>query len=131
MYGSADTEFLNAQNSDRAKRNAVGVYVESGLSAYTVPNGVLPNNHTIFDSPQGSGFPVTWEPRWTIAHGWSAFPDKREDFSVNADHERLPSVRNSTGYFFNPEDNVKGFAMTGNLGTSEAQGVHSLVRTCS
>lgn len=127
MYGSADTKFLEQQNSDRAKRNAIGVYQNSGLSAYQVPDGVLPTNHTIFNSSQGAGFPVTWDPRWTIAHGWSAFPDKREDFKVNSYHERIPAVSNSSGYFFNPQDNPTGFAMTGNLDVSEGQGVHSLV----
>lgn len=127
VYGSADTEFLKAQESDRAKRNAVGTYLESGLSAYTVPQNVSPTTHEIYDSAQGDGFPVTWDPRWTIAHGWSAFPDKREDFAVNDHHERIPAIRNSSGYFFNPQDNPQGFAMTGNLDTSSGQGVHSLV----
>nr|XP_019050972.1 hypothetical protein I302_01415 [Kwoniella bestiolae CBS 10118]OCF29902.1 hypothetical protein I302_01415 [Kwoniella bestiolae CBS 10118] len=127
VFGSADTKYLQQQESDRAKRNAIGTYQNSGLSAYQVPQDVLATNHTIFDSPQGEGFPVTWDPRYTIAHGWAAFPDHREDFEVNTDHERLPAVKNTTGYFFNPEDNQRGFAMTGNLGTGEGQGVHSLV----
>ncbi|WRT70827.1 uncharacterized protein IL334_007826 [Kwoniella shivajii] len=127
VFGSTDTKFLQEQNSDRAKRGAVGTYLNSGLSAYQVPQDVLANNHTIFPSPQGDGFPVTWDPRYTIAHGWAATPDHREDYAVNKDHERLPAVKNTTGYFFNPEDNNRGFAMTGNLGTGEAQGVHSLV----
>ena len=105
----------------------MGTYQNSGLSAYVVPEDVLPTNHTIFDSPQGPGFPVTWQPRYTIAHGWSAFPDKREDFRVNDHHERIPATRNSTGFFFNPNDNPTGFAMSGNIGTGEGQGVHSLV----
>jgi len=120
-------EFLDAQNADRAKRNAVGTYQKSGLSAYVVPEGVSPTNHTQFDGPNGPGFPYTWSPRYTIAHGWSAFPDKREDFKVNDHHERIPAVRNSTGYFYNPQDNPTGFAMTGNIGAAEGQGVHSLV----
>ena len=147
VFGSTDTEYLNAKDSDRSKRNAVGVYLESGLSAYQVPQGVNPaQNFSVFTSPQAEGedsyFPITWEPRYTIAHGWAAFPDKREDFQVNTDHERVPAVRNSSGYFFNPgtsfqdicarsssriEDNKRGFAMTGNLDTSSGQGVHSLV----
>jgi alkaline phosphatase len=127
VYGSADTKFLEAQTADRAKRNAVGVYQNSGLSAYTVPEGVLPTNHTQFTSPQGDGFPVTWDPRYTIAHGWAAIPDKREDFKINSYHERIPAVSNTSGYFFNPQDNPAGFAMTGNIDVSEGQGVHSLV----
>lgn len=127
VYGSSDTEYLKSKDSDREKRGAVGVYRESGLSAYTVPEDVKPQSHEIFESPQGDGFPVTWDPRWTIAHGYAAFPDKREDFEVNQHHERIPAVRNETGYFFNPQDNPKGFAMTGNLDVSSGQGVHSLV----
>nr|XP_031862632.1 uncharacterized protein CI109_002130 [Kwoniella shandongensis]KAA5529704.1 hypothetical protein CI109_002130 [Kwoniella shandongensis] len=127
VFGSTDTKYLQAQNSDRAKRSAVGTYQSSGLSAYQVPQDVLPTNQTVFPGPQGDGFPVTWDPRYTIAHGWAAIPDHREDFQVNKDHERVPAVSNSTGYFFNPNDNQRGFAMTGNLGVSEGQGVHSLV----
>ncbi|WVQ95315.1 hypothetical protein IAU59_002410 [Kwoniella sp. CBS 9459] len=127
VFGSADTKYLQAQNSDRAKRNAIGTYQNSGLSAYQVPEGVSPTNHSVFTGPQGEGFPVTWDPRYTIAHGWAAIPDHREDYEVNTDHERVPAVKNTTGYFFNPEDNQRGFAMTGNLGVAEGQGVHSLV----
>ena len=131
VFGSADTKYLNAKDTDREKRNAVGIYRESGLSAYTVPEDVLPNNQTVFESPQGYGFPVTWDPRYTIAHGWATFPDKREDFQVNDHHERIPAAKSSNsstpGYFFNPADNPSGFGMTGNLGISEGQGVHSLV----
>jgi len=122
-----DPEYLEQANSDRQKRNAVGVYVNSGLSAYTVPQGVEPNNQTIFTGPQGEGFPVTWDPRYTIANGWVAIPDHRENYEVPKDHERLPAVSNSSGYFFNPADSLKGFAMTGNLDVVQAQGVHSLV----
>lgn len=61
VFGSADTEFLKAQNNDRAKRNAVGVYEQSGLSAYQVPQGVNPSNQTIFTGPQGDGFPVSYQ----------------------------------------------------------------------
>lgn len=130
VFGSADTKFLKAQQEDRKKRNAIGVYESSGLSAYTVPKDQSPTTHDSFESPQGPGFPVTWDPRYTIAHGWAAFPDKREDFEVNARHERLPAVKDEkqgSGYFFNPADNPDGFAMTGNLDTASAQGVHSLV----
>jgi len=127
VFGSADTKFLKAQKSDRAKRKAIGTYQNSGLSAYTVPKDVSPTSHEIFEGKQGAGFPVTWDPRYSLAHGWSAFPDKREDFIINDHHERIPATKNSTGYFFNPEDNVDGFAMTGNLDASEGQGVHSLV----
>lgn len=60
VFGSADTEYLSAQATDRKKRDAVGVYGESGLSAYTVPAGVNPQNQTVFTGPQGKGFPVSF-----------------------------------------------------------------------
>jgi arylsulfatase A-like enzyme len=62
VFGSADTKYLDAQTTDRAKRNAVGVYEQSGLSAYQVPAGVAPNNQTIFKGPNGPGFPVSLSP---------------------------------------------------------------------
>ncbi len=46
---------------------------------------------------------------------------------VNKESERVPAVRNSSGFFFNPNDNPTGFAMSGNIGTAAGQGVHSLV----
>ena len=95
-----------------------------------MPKDVNPTNQSVFVGDQGSGFPYTWDPRYTIAHGWSSFPDKREDFAVNDYHERIPATRNESGFFFNPHDNPSGFAMTGNLGVSEGQGVHSLVSRC-
>ncbi|WWC72706.1 uncharacterized protein I206_106670 [Kwoniella pini CBS 10737] len=132
VFGSADTKYLKEQKTDRTKRNAIGTYQNSGLSAYQVPQNVLPTNQTIFKSEQGEGFPITWDPRYTIAHGMSAFPNHRDDFEVNKDHERLPATKNQknssdSGYFFNPEDNQRGFEMTGNLGINDGQGVHSLV----
>jgi alkaline phosphatase len=127
VFGSADTKYLKEQKSDRAKRKAVGVYQNSGLSAYTVPKDVSPTTHKIYEGEQGTGFPVTWDPRYSLAHGWAAIPDKREDFTINDYHERIPATKNSSGYFFNPNDNRDGFAMTGNLDVGEGQGVHSLV----
>lgn len=128
VYGSADTQYLRAQSTDRQKRGAVGVYQNSGLSAYQVPQNTNPTNQTIFTGPNGPGFPITWDPRYTIAHGWTAIPDKREAFQVHNHSERIPAVRNGTaGYFFNPDDNRQGFQMTGNLDITEGQGVHSLV----
>lgn len=129
VFGSADTKFLKQQTEDRKKRKAIGVYEQSGLSAYVVPKDKSPTTHESFTSPLGH-FPITWDPRYTIAHGWSAFPDKREDFEVNARHERIPAAKDAAkgdGYFFNPADNQDGFSMTGNIGTENAQGVHSLV----
>ncbi|EJT51869.1 streptomycin-6-phosphate phosphatase [Trichosporon asahii var. asahii CBS 2479] len=130
VFGSTDTKYLQSKKTAREKRNAVGTYLNSGLSNYVVPHDVSATNHTIFTGPQGPGFPVTWDPRYTIAHGWAAFPDKREDFQVKKAHERLPAVKDKEkgdGYFFNPLDAPDGFEMTGNMNVGEAQGVHSLV----
>lgn len=53
VFGTADTEYLRAQEDDREKRNAIGIYENSGLSAYQVPPGVNPQNDTIFVGEQG------------------------------------------------------------------------------
>lgn len=37
VAGSVDTKYLNAQETDRIKRNAIGTYRESGLSQYVNP----------------------------------------------------------------------------------------------
>ena len=99
VFGNADTLFLAMADSDRAKRAAVGVYEQSGLSGYTVPQGTNPKNQTVVVGPQGPGFPVTWEvrtqiplsprweeadqpslqPRYAIAAGFGANPDHREN----------------------------------------------------
>lgn len=43
--------------------------------------------------------------------------------------QRVPAIRAnaSAGFFFNPADNQRGFSMSGNIGGSNGQGVHSLV----
>ncbi len=51
VFGSADTKYLAAQKTDRAKRNAIGVYTNSGLSQYTVNNASVMYN-------TGANFPV-------------------------------------------------------------------------
>ena len=53
VFGTADTEYLRAQEDNREKRNAIGTYENSGLSAYQVPAGVNPQNDTIFVGEQG------------------------------------------------------------------------------
>ncbi len=63
VFGSVDTTYLKQQDTDRKKRNAVGVYTNSGLSNYQVANGSLPDNQTVLYSAQGPGYPVQWDPR--------------------------------------------------------------------
>ncbi|GAO18582.1 uncharacterized protein UV8b_03124 [Ustilaginoidea virens] len=119
VWGSADTEYLAKQRDERAKRDAIGVYEQSGLSQYTVkPKDV--NYGT------GVNFPANWEPRYAIAGGVGAAPDRREDYKVHKSGSRVPAVKSSDGYVVNPKDAPDGIVINGTLPTSEAQGVHSL-----
>lgn len=123
VFGSADTQYLSSQPTDRKKRNAVGVYQNSGLSQYTVTNASVSYN-------TGVNFPVNWDPRYTLAQGVGAHPDERENFRVHKDGPRAAAT-NTTGfakddYYVNPTDNTDGFVVNGTLQTYEQQGVHSL-----
>ncbi|KAJ6512359.1 alkaline-phosphatase-like protein [Mycena vulgaris] len=122
IFGSADTKYIASQTTDRAKRNAIGIYADSGLSGYTVAPEVKTNNNSVVFGAQGPNFPVNWEPRYAYAAGTAAFPDHREGYAINETGPRLPAV-DGVG---NPEDQPEGFTLTGNLPTSEGQGVHSL-----
>ncbi|KAM0255221.1 hypothetical protein ACHAQJ_005985 [Trichoderma viride] len=119
VFGSADTKYLDAQEDERSKRKAVGVYEKSGLSLYTKKSG-----HLSYGT--GANFPVNWEPRYAIAGGVGAAPDRRENYKVHKDGPRLPAVAIGSEYYANPDDAVGGFVVNGTLPTSEAQGVHSL-----
>lgn len=112
VFGSADTQYLSSQGNDREKRNAIGVYVNSGLSQYTVTNASISYN-------TGVNFPVNWDPRYTLAQGVGAMPDHRENYKVHKDGPRTPAV-NITGfpaddYFANPKDATDGFVVDGTL----------------
>ncbi|KAK3671054.1 hypothetical protein LTR78_009015 [Recurvomyces mirabilis] len=121
VFGSADTQYLNAQKDDRSKRNAVGTYQNSGESQY-VNTGSL--------RYVDSFFPANWDPRYTLAQGFGAHPDVRENYQVHKDGPRLPATNitgfPSTDYFVNPKDNPTGFITNGTLPTNANQGVHSL-----
>ncbi|TFK27531.1 alkaline phosphatase [Coprinopsis marcescibilis] len=124
VFGSADTQYLAAQTTDRRKRDAVGIYEGSGLSEYTVSPGSTPDNHTILFGAQGPHFPVQWTPRYTFAAGFGAVPDHRESYIGNAGGPRNPTTRGEDGYFGpRPEDR---FEIHGTLPGSTSQGVHSL-----
>jgi alkaline phosphatase len=121
VTGSVDTRYLNEQTTNRQKRNAVGVYQNSGLSQY-VNTGNLSYN-------TGAHFPSNWDPRYTLQQGVVTFPDHREDYQVNKDGPRVPAVNATPGtsdYIANPKDNLKGFLVNGTLDLPDAQGVHSL-----
>ncbi|KAH8651171.1 alkaline phosphatase [Xylariales sp. PMI_506] len=123
VFGGVDTKYLADQKTDRAKRRAVGVYQNSGLSQYTVEQP---------DISYGTGpnFPVNWDPRYAIAAGLGANPDHRESYRVSNSTPRVPATNTtgfaSTDYYVNLADNPAGFVVNGTLPTNEAQGVHSL-----
>ncbi|KAI0402007.1 alkaline phosphatase [Xylaria palmicola] len=123
VFGGVDTAYLASQHGGgRAKRRAVGVYRDSGLSQYTVP---VPG----VSYGTGAHFPVNWDPRYTLAQGLGAAPDHREDFRVHKAGPRTPAVAGGDvdgGVFANPADAPNGFVVNGTLPTDEAQGVHSL-----
>lgn len=75
VMGNVDTKYFNAQTDDRKKRDAIGVYQNSGLSGY-VNTGNL--TYT-----SGVHFPANWDPRYTLFQGLKANPDYREDYQVN------------------------------------------------
>ncbi|KFA75524.1 hypothetical protein S40288_01214 [Stachybotrys chartarum IBT 40288] len=117
VWGSADTEYLAAQDDDRAKRRAVGTYEKSGQSQYTSAGNL--NYGT------GHSFPANWEPRYAIAGGLGATPDHRENYKVHRS-PRSPTTRLNGEYYANPSDAPDGFLVNGTLPTDEAVGVHSL-----
>ena len=115
VFGNADTKYLSEQPTDREKRSAIGTYQNSGLSQYTVEHeGVSYNT--------GSNFPVNWDPRYAIAAGVGASPDRRENYQINKTGSRIPNTRGYVSAFDNPD----GFVVNGTLPADETQGVHSL-----
>ncbi|KAI1341028.1 alkaline phosphatase-like protein [Xylariaceae sp. FL0016] len=122
VFGGVDTKYLAAQKTDREKRRAVGTYAESGLSQYTVPvEGVSYGT--------GANFPVNWDPRYTLAQGFSANPDRREEYRVHKAPRSIVSETPGFGeddMFVDAEDSPDGFVVNGTLPVSETSGVHSL-----
>ncbi|KAI1214701.1 alkaline phosphatase-like protein [Annulohypoxylon truncatum] len=122
VYGGVDTQYLSSQRSDRDKRRAVGTYEMSGLSQYTVAvDGVSYGT--------GPNFPVNWDPRYALAQGFSANPDRREDFRVHKSPRK--AVSSTPGFdkadmFVDAKDSPDGFVVNGTLSVTESSGVHSL-----
>lgn len=114
VFGSADTTYLSSKTNDREKRNAIGVYQNSGQSQYTVTNASISYN-------TGVNFPVNWDPRYTLAQGVGAHPDVRENFRVHKSGPRLPATNitgfPSTDYYVNPTDNTDGYIINGTIQT--------------
>ena len=80
VFGSVDTKYLNAHKDPRVKRNAIGTYQSSGLSQY-INTGSL--------RYADSNFPSNWDPRYTLAQGFGANPDHRENYQVHKDGPRV------------------------------------------
>lgn len=127
VAGSVDTKYLNAQDTDRKKRNAIGTYKESGLSQYVIPGS--PEDTSSLQYSEGAAFPANWDPRYTLFSAVGANPDHRENYQVHKSGPRLPAVNTSVeedNYIVNYKDAVTGFLVNGTLPVNNAQGVHSL-----
>lgn len=123
VMGSVDTKYLNSQETDRAKRTAIGTYFNSGLSQYTVQSDAS------LHYSEGVHFPAQWDPRYTFFAGTAASPDRRENFQVHKEGPRVPAIEleeGSKNYYVNYKDAVNGYVINGTLSVAEAQGVHSL-----
>jgi len=118
VYGSADTKYMASIADERDRRNAIGTYQNSGQSQYQVSDPAVKYN-------TGVSFPQNWSPRYVLAQGTVAFPDKQEDFVVHK-QPRLPAISAGSEVYVNPADGAKGFLSNGTLTTSDSQGVHSL-----
>lgn len=72
VMGSVDTKYMNAQDDDRSKRNAIGTYFQSGESQYTNVNSEKSPqaNASVIDHnimyTNGTYFPANWDPRFVI-----------------------------------------------------------------
>ncbi|KAG9224943.1 hypothetical protein PTI98_009838 [Pleurotus ostreatus] len=126
VYGSVDTKYMAAQTDPRKKRDAIGIYGESGLSGYTVAKGSSPDNNTIVVGSGGPNFPVQWDPRYTFAGGMAAHPDIREGWQVNKTGIRKTVVSGDDGYVANPNDQPEGIEIEGTIPDDNSSGVHSL-----
>ena len=65
VAGSVDTKYLNAQGTDRKKRNAIGTYKESGLSQYVIAGNK--SDTSTLQYSEGAAFPANWDPRYFIS----------------------------------------------------------------
>ncbi|KAK4104757.1 alkaline phosphatase-like protein [Parathielavia hyrcaniae] len=119
VFGNSDTQYAAAQEDPRAKRDAIGVYANSGLSQYTQPReGVSYGT--------GANFPLNWDPRYVIAAGLGANPDHREMFGVGAKPRSPASIGADGEAYASASDRPGGFLVNGTLPTDQTQGVHSL-----
>ena len=129
VMGSVDTKYLLAQTEQRKKRNAVGIYEQSGESQYQNPAAASQGESALVYT-DGAHFPATWDPRYTLYAGVTANPDRRETYQVHKKGPRVPAT-NITGFpssdsYANPALDEGGIVVNGTLPVSANQGVHSL-----
>ncbi|KAK1977068.1 alkaline-phosphatase-like protein [Colletotrichum cereale] len=107
-------------NTDRKKRDGIGIYEHSGLSQYTVsrPDGI--------EYGTVPALPLNWSPRYAIAPGSDASPDRRENYRLPESPRRVVVVDEEDGYIANLEDGEDGFYVPGPIMASSSSGVHSL-----
>ncbi|KAL5353804.1 hypothetical protein ACLOAV_001846 [Pseudogymnoascus australis] len=119
VYGSADTKYMASIEDEREKRFAIGTYQNSGLSQYQVVDAAISYN-------TGVNFPVNWEPRYCLAQGTVAFPDRRENYEVHDEPREAAIKGDDKTYYVNPADGIGGILVNGTLSPKDSQGVHSL-----
>ena len=107
---------------ERGRREAIGIYQESGESQYQMAKPGISYN-------TGQHFPLDWSPRYTIAAGTGAFPDKTENFEL---HQSPRQIDKYGGYgdnfqnYANVEDGKGGIRQNGTMPHGQPHGVHSL-----
>ncbi|KAK4702536.1 phosphatidate phosphatase LPIN, partial [Phenoliferia sp. Uapishka_3] len=142
VFGSSDSKYIAAQSGNAAKRNAIGTYQNSGLSEYQVAPGQLATNNTVITGPNGLGFPVQCDGdgfrrrqvrvsrlalQLSIEHKTHLGFNVRNYVVHNSSRETsVLNTTTGTTYFANVNDSSTGFFVSGNLPTSDDQGVHSL-----
>lgn len=120
VMGNVDTKWLNEKEDPRDKRKSIGIYEQSGLSAYLIANSSAPvgSDQNLVYGP-GVHFPANWDPRYTFYQGVTANPDRRENYQVHKNGPRVPALNvtgfDSNDYYVNYVDAVTGFVINGTL----------------
>jgi len=128
VMGSVDTRYLQAQSTDRKKRDAIGIYEQSGLSQYTVADSSRNDSALVYTD--GTYFPANWDPRYSLYQGVTANPDHRENYQVHKEGPRVPALNRTglptTDFYANDKDSAGGILVNGTLPVAAETGVHSL-----
>jgi alkaline phosphatase len=128
VMGSVDTRYLQAQSTDRKKRDSIGIYEQSGLSQYTVADSSRNDSALVYTD--GTYFPANWDPRYSLYSGVTANPDRRENYQVHKDGPRIPALNRTglptTDFYANDKDSPGGILVNGTLPVAADNGVHSL-----